>query len=75
MQILINNIERETEKAMLINCPVTWADNMHQKSLWFPKSVIEVVSDRVAEVKDWFINKTEAANAFHGYQMHFETLS
>lgn len=73
--ILINSIVRETEKAILVNCPVSWNANApRNKDLWFPKSVFNKVGDRVAEVADWFINKAEITNSFHGYYMYFKTL-
>lgn len=69
--VIINHIERETEKALLINCPVSWADNMHPKSLWFPKSCVEV-GDKVMRVATFLVEKLSAANEYHGYRMYFE---
>lgn len=69
-EVLFNNIERETEKAMLINLPVSWNDNVHARSFWFPKSCIKVYQNTV-EIATFIIEKMERENAFHGYQMSF----
>jgi predicted transcriptional regulator YheO len=72
--IFINNIEKETEKALCINCDVTFNDNgFKARNIWFPKSVCQVVGEHIAEVEDWFILKVRQQNAFHGYLMTFNT--
>lgn len=73
VEIQYNAIEKETEKAMLIEAPVSWAGNMHTKSFWFPKSVIvEIENARCMKVKTWFIDKLSEQKAFNGYRMYFE---
>lgn len=40
--IFINSVERESEKAMLLNVNVSFnANTPKPRSIWFPKSVIE----------------------------------
>lgn len=70
--IIFNSIKKESEKAILVSLPVTWNSNMHVKDMWFPKSVVGEISERTMDVKTWFIEKQEDANAFHGYKMRFE---
>lgn len=70
--IIINSIKKESEKAILVSLPVTWNSNMHVKEMWFPKSVVSEMTMRTMDVKTWFIEKQEDANAFHGYKMRFE---
>ena len=72
--IVINSIVKETAKAVLVSLPVTWACNMHKKEMWFPKSVIGDKNERTMEVQDWFVEKQEFANVFHGYVMRFELI-
>ena len=71
MTTTYNTIERETEKAYLINLPVNWADNCHPKSFWFPKSVVTIAGLNQIEIKDWFADKMSKENTFHGYRMNF----
>ena len=74
-EIVINEITRETEKAICVNVTVNWADGKwHQKDIWFPKStceVIEVNGEQHIMVADWMIEKTRQVNAFKGYGMNF----
>lgn len=69
---------KETEKALLIDCCVSWNGNCHSKSIWFPKSVARVVENKFKagqmdlEVADWFVSKLEVANSYKGYGMYFE---
>lgn len=73
VEIAYNRVEKETEKAMLVEAPVTWADNMHTRSFWFPKSVIiEIENERCIKVKSWFIDKLSEQEAYKGYRMYFE---
>lgn len=71
MEIAINAIKKETEKAMLINLSVCWADNWHARDFWFPKSVVETLDNGHIIVKDWFARKMEEQNRFNGYAMTF----
>lgn len=82
VELAFNSIVKQTEKAICLNVMVSWNGNCRAKDIWFPKSVIAFTSftdgkgcERTnAMVADWFIRKTEAANTFHGYAMHFETV-
>ena len=81
-ELAFNSITKETEKAICLNVMVSWNGTCRDKDIWFPKSVINFVNFTDSEgkertnalVKNWFIHKTEQANAFHGYEMHFETI-
>lgn len=73
--IIINGITKETEKAICINCPVSYNANAPKgRDIWMPKSVCEIVNEQVAAVEDWFLAKLSEQNAFHGYRMNFETI-
>lgn len=72
MEVVINMVERETEKAVLVNLPVSWNSNMHARSFWFPKSCVEV-HERTMIVATFIIEKMERENTFNGYRMTFET--
>lgn len=82
VELAFNSIVKETEKAICLNVMVSWNSNCHDRDIWFPKSVISFATftdskgneKTNAMVADWFIRKTEAANAFHGYAMRFETI-
>lgn len=69
-EIAIYSVERETEKAVFVNCPVFWNDNCHAKSMWFPKSCVEV-HDKVMRVAEFILARLSSENACHGYQMFF----
>lgn len=79
IEVSLNAVVKESEKAICVNVMVSWNSNCHNKDIWMPKSVCEVFSaeydgGRMHEMVDeWFLHKTEAANAFHGYGMRFET--
>ena len=81
-ELAFNSITKETEKAICLNVMVSWNGTCRAKDVWFPKSVINFATFTDSEgkertnaiVKNWFIHKTEQANAFNGYQMHFETI-
>lgn len=76
VDILYNSIERESEKAVLIDCPVSWGDGKtHSRSFWFPKSCIRIYSERGVQVATFLIEKLMQQNAFKGYRMKFEELS
>lgn len=75
-EIVINRIERETEKAICANVSVNWNDgNWHQRNFWFPKSQVEQYTDSEGRihmiVADWVVRKIERENAFKGYMMQF----
>ena len=82
VEMAYNAIVKETEKAILFNVMVSWNGNAQDKDIWFPKSLVSFVTFTDSEgkkrtnaiVPDWFIRKTESANAFHGYAMRFETI-
>lgn len=82
VELAFNNIVKETEKAICLNVMVSWNSNCHDRDIWFPKSLVSFVmftdskgNERTnAIIPDWFIRKTEAANAFKGYAMRFETI-
>ena len=71
MNIFYNTIEKQSEKALLISFPVEYNMNMHSKSIWMPKSQVNIISDSVIEIADWMVSKLERENAFHGYYMYF----
>lgn len=73
--IIINGISKESEKALCINCPVSYNANAPKgRDIWVPKSLCEIVNDQVVAVEDWFLAKLSGQNAFHGYRMNFEIL-
>jgi len=59
MQLTINNIEKESEKAICVNITLEHPSSNKQftKSQWLPKSVVESTADNSVVVKDWFVNK------------------
>lgn len=72
MEIVINEVKRESEKAMLISVSVCWNDgNWHAKDIWFPKSVVTMLENGHILVSDWFAKKLQDTNAFNGYRMAF----
>lgn len=79
IEIALNSVVKETEKAVCVNVMVSWNSNCHSKDIWMPKSVCEVFTAEYdsnkphAMVDELFLRKTEAANAFHNYGMRFET--
>lgn len=72
--ILVNKIEKETEKAYQMTITVSWNDNMTTRTFWFPKSVVRQPQQEgwAWSVKSWFVEKLEKENAFHGYLMNIE---
>lgn len=82
IELAFNSVVRETEKAVCLNVMVSWNGNTKGKDIWFPKSLVNFITftdtqgneKTNAIIPDWFIRKTEAANAFHGYAMRFETI-
>lgn len=72
--IFINNIVKETAKAVLVSLNVHYNANAPKaREMWMPKSVIVSQSENLMEIKSWFIEKQMNDNAFHGYRMNFET--
>lgn len=71
--ILIDNIERETEKAYLIQMPVFWNMVAHTRKFWFPKKCVEIVNDSIVGIDAWLVEKLEKENAFNGYRMTFQS--
>ena len=70
-EVIFNKIERETEKAYLINFPVSWNANIHPRSFWIPKSCVMFYKQTIG-IADFLIRKLERDNAFKGYEMRFE---
>lgn len=71
--IVINGIVKESEKAICLNCLVSYNDNTpKERAIWMPRSVAEAVNDNLAKVEDWFLDKLSRQNAFRGYTMNFE---
>lgn len=70
----VNGIENETEKAYKLNIQVEWNGNSHNKSFWFPKSVVIAPSNtnETWKVKSWFSDKIEKENTFKGYRMRID---
>jgi len=72
MKTVINaTLVKETEKALLLNCCVSYNDNCSFRQLWFPKSACEQRSEDRFACDQWIISKNERANAFKGYLMQF----
>lgn len=70
--IKINEVKRESEKAILVNLPVYFSANASKpRDMWFPKSVCEIVDANMLAVDGWFLVKASEQNAFKGYEMHF----
>lgn len=71
MEVVMNNVERETEKAILVNMPVYWNGGSEKnRSFWFPKSCVEVCKQTIV-VTNFLIEKLMKENSFHGYDMRF----
>lgn len=73
-QLFINQIVRETEKALLISTNVYFNANAEKpRDIWMPKSVVEMIEGRtdLIAVEDWFLSKCSKQNAFKGYEMRF----
>lgn len=72
-EIVINEVVKETEKAVLVSLPVSWNANVHTREFWFPKSCVELFT-RTMSVASFLIEKMMQQNAFHGYRMTFEEI-
>lgn len=70
-RVTIYNIVRESDKAVMINMPVTWNDNMTTRSFWFPKSCIEI-EGKTMIVAMFLLDKLSKENAYNGYRMYFD---
>lgn len=59
MELTINNIEKESEKAICVNITLEHPSSNKQftKSQWLPKSVVTATADNTIVVKDWFVDK------------------
>lgn len=74
-ELIINGIERETEKAILVSANVYFNANAEKaRTFWMPKSLLEVVREDLIVVEDWLLNKLSRENAFRGYEMRFAGL-
>lgn len=72
-QIAINKIEKESEKAILVNFTVSWGEGgMKLKSIWVPKSACTVLREDLIECEDWFLRKIGEQNTWKGYRMYIE---
>lgn len=69
--LFVNKIEAETAKAYKLNIDVSWNANSHERSFWFPKSVVCNENGHWS-IKNWFANKLEDENTFKGYRMKIE---
>lgn len=67
----MNKVEKETEKAIMVNLPVSWNGNMQPKTFWFPKSCV-MIHNQTISIASFLIEKLERENTFHGYRMSFE---
>lgn len=72
IQIAINKIEKETEKALNINFCVSWNGSMRPKTMWVPKSICEVKREDLIAVEEWWIRKVSEENTWKGYRMYIE---
>ena len=73
-EVIFNRIEKETEKAVMVNLPVNWNDNWHSRSFWFPKSCVKIYTNTM-DIASFLIEKMGNENAFHGYRMNFERVN
>lgn len=63
---------KESEKAVLLTVKVNWNwGESKERDLWFPKSVIEKMTEDMVVVADWFVSKTKKSYTFKGYEMNF----
>ena len=70
-EVLFNYVEKETEKAILVNLPVSWNANIYARKFWLPKSCVKMYQHTM-DIATWMVEKMEKENAFHGYTMSFE---
>ena len=63
---------KETEKAILLNCLVSWGSSKaREKQIWFPKSVVNAkINKETYDIKTWFCDKLSEQNTFKGYRMN-----
>lgn len=74
--IVVNSIEKETEKAIMVSVQVCWNEGATKaKNIWFPKKHVDmsVFSDtnKVVCIPDWLERRICAENAWNGYHMEF----
>lgn len=74
--IVINSIEKETEKAIMVSAQVCWHEGAAKtKNIWMSKKLVDmsVYSDtnKVIAIPDWLERKICAENAWNGYVMEF----
>lgn len=70
IEVRYYNVERETEKAILVSLPVSWNDNSYERQFWFPKSCVEMFKDTMA-IATFLVDKLGKENEYHGYMMRF----
>lgn len=70
-EILINSVERETEKAVKVAFPVAWGRKTHERSFWIPKSLVKIINEKSIQIAQWFIDRLSYENSFNGYDMFF----
>ena len=56
-------IERETEKALLINFKaISMKSSFNTKPAWVPKSQIELLENKMIEMPYWLLSRIESDN-------------
>jgi hypothetical protein len=56
-------IEKETEKAMLIDfVAISTGRRNETKAVWIPKSQIEILSEKLLSIPEWLLNRIENEN-------------
>jgi len=66
------NVERETEKAILIEATIDTGVGQRGKNIWVPKSLSHIVNESRVEIKDWFLTKKynelkDEVSCFYGF--------
>jgi len=63
MKAEYRKIEKETEKALLVNFKAISArSGFEAKPVWVPKSQIEIVSETLLHLPEWLLNRIENEN-------------
>ena len=59
MKLSINQVIKESEKAICVEITLEHPRSNKQftKEQWLPKSVVESMTEKTIEAKDWFVNK------------------
>jgi hypothetical protein len=62
MKLSINQVIKESEKAICVEITLEHPRSNKQftKQQWLPKSVVESMTEKSIEAKDWFVNKMMA---------------